>query len=249
MSKEETKKTKAIAKDVRSYYREMRKIKHHRFCSWEFCYSEFVKASKNPSRDEIIKLCIFLSAYLASWGMYRGSSFVLQKDFLVHEPIVKIILRKKYRQLQGMDCKNIRKEKNLRLIFKLREKIAAEYRLIRKDVNEKVNKDISGVLLSKILLGTLGCTPAYDDFLKKGIKKFGGLGESFSSGSIKKLCDFYIDNESKFSSISKRMKCRNIYGRKTCGYPEMKILDMAFWYAPYLEDQRKKKEKKKDRKR
>ena len=26
--------------------------------------------------------------YLSSWGMYRGSSFLLQKDYKIHKPII-----------------------------------------------------------------------------------------------------------------------------------------------------------------
>ncbi len=42
--------------------------------------------------ETIDMLALHLGFYLASWGMYRGSSFLLQKDYKVHVPIVKIII-------------------------------------------------------------------------------------------------------------------------------------------------------------
>jgi hypothetical protein len=36
--------------------------------------------------------CLHLSFYLASWGLYRGSSFLLWKDYLVHHDMVNRIL-------------------------------------------------------------------------------------------------------------------------------------------------------------
>ena len=34
-------------------------------------------------------LSLQLAFYLASWGMYRGSSFLIQKDYRVHIPVVR----------------------------------------------------------------------------------------------------------------------------------------------------------------
>ena len=53
-------------------------------------------------------LSLQLAFYLASWGMYRGSSFLLQKDYKVHEAVVKELLDSKYNCLFGLTCKMLR---------------------------------------------------------------------------------------------------------------------------------------------
>lgn len=45
--------------------------------------------------------------------MYRGSSFLLKKDYKVHIPIVKIILEERYNPLMGISVEEIRKDSNL----------------------------------------------------------------------------------------------------------------------------------------
>ena len=47
-------------------------------------------------------LSLHLAFYLASWGMYRGSSFLLQKDYKVLVPIVEEVLKPEYDCLFGV---------------------------------------------------------------------------------------------------------------------------------------------------
>ena len=49
-----------------------------RYTSFDYCYNYF-KANENFQKD-IEKSCLVLGFYLASWGMLRGSSFLLQKS-------------------------------------------------------------------------------------------------------------------------------------------------------------------------
>ena len=54
----------------------------HRYASFDFCYSYFYQVhvlneSKNEDKE---KSCMVLWSYLASWGMLRGSSKLLQKS-------------------------------------------------------------------------------------------------------------------------------------------------------------------------
>lgn len=40
-----------------------------------------------------------LAFYLASWGMLRGSSFLLQKDYLIHNYFIEeVVMNKNYHQ-------------------------------------------------------------------------------------------------------------------------------------------------------
>ena len=70
------------------FYNELRVDECGRFRSWEHNYKVFHDARKNDNPDYNY-LSLHLSFYLASWGMYRGSSFLLQKDYRIHIPIIK----------------------------------------------------------------------------------------------------------------------------------------------------------------
>ena len=69
------------------------KQKNHRYLSWEHCYQQFrlVRLERDKKEPDLDYLSLQLAFYLASWGMYRGSSFLLQRDYKVHIPIVKEI--------------------------------------------------------------------------------------------------------------------------------------------------------------
>lgn len=67
-----------------------------RYRSWEYCYEYFLR---DRQQIDIKDACLNLAFYLASWGMYRGSSFLLQQDYIIHDLAVnKILSQKKYFQ-------------------------------------------------------------------------------------------------------------------------------------------------------
>lgn len=90
-------------------------------------------------------MCLHLAFYLASWGMYRGSSFLLQKDYRVHYDVLKEILNERYNSLWNIDCEELTKENNLNLIFEISEKIREIY--IRKRNNLDGLEDVSEILI------------------------------------------------------------------------------------------------------
>lgn len=90
-------------------------------------------------------MCLHLAFYLASWGMYRDSSFLLQKDYRVHYDVVKEILNERYNSLWNIDCEELTKENNLNLIFEISEKIREIY--IRKRNNLDGLEDVSEILI------------------------------------------------------------------------------------------------------
>ena len=137
-------------------------------------------------------LSLQLSFYLASWGMYRGSSFLLQKDYKVHIPAVKELLNEKYDNLAGIKCIDFRKESNQELFKKICEFLNEYYNKIREDVTGKEFKNgISSTLITKILMGIFGCVPVYDRYFIAGIKKHKVAIGNFNINSIMQIIDFY----------------------------------------------------------
>lgn len=86
---------------AQTFYDDARANENGRSRSWEHCYRVFRDARTDPSPDYDY-LSLHLAFYLASWGMYRGSSFLLQKDYKVLSPIVEEILKPEYDCLLGL---------------------------------------------------------------------------------------------------------------------------------------------------
>lgn len=72
--------------------------------AWEECYLAFWKAraarptdGTSPEYEQLKEqACLRLAVYLASFGMYRGSSFISGLDASAHMPVVELLLEKKY---------------------------------------------------------------------------------------------------------------------------------------------------------
>lgn len=218
------------------YYDMVRSDIHGRYQSWEHCYGIFSKLKdKKLSKDDFDYLSLHLSFYLASWGMYRGSSFLLQRDYTVHIPAIQELMKSQYRQLWGIKCSALEQAENLTTLFTLSEALKTIYNEIRIAANQSINKPapsvgISDVLITKILMGTMGCVPAYDRFFCSAVKHCKASSALFSKQSIKKLCLFYEQHREIFE------KCRAEMSQGWIDYPQMKVIDMCFWQIGYDED-------------
>ena len=209
-----------------NFYYQMKNIPNHRYLSWEHCYSRFIKARSKKNYD-IDNLSLHLSFYLASWGMYRGSSFLLQRDYKVHCPIVEEILKPEYDVLVALNFEDLLNNKNKQqeMLKKLSDKLTSIYGKIRKDVIQKeIKKDASSVLLTKVLLGTLACTPAYDRFFVDAIKSEKITTGNYNLCSMLGLAEFYQEHSEDFEKVRKIM--RLVDGTI---YLQMKFIDMGLW--------------------
>ena len=158
---------------AQTFYDDARANENGRSRSWEHCYRVFRDARTDPSPDYDY-LSLHLAFYLASWGMYRGSSFLLQKDYKVHTPIVEKVLKPEYDCLFGLACMDVRNSDVRVQLMELSDDIADDFRPIRNEVAGRVVEyPVSPILITKILLGTLGCVPAYDTFFEKGVRHLG----------------------------------------------------------------------------
>lgn len=190
------------------------KSKNHRYKSWEHCYRHFGNIS---NRDTA---CLHLAFYLASWGMYRGSSFLLQKDYLFFEPVVNHLLG--YHSLRGLGIETAARslEEAGKNIIKLKNELQ---RIISRQAGGSRSNPVSEILISKIMLGTLGCVPAYDRYVKAGLKAEGLHHQSFNLKSFKEIVGFGVENMEAIRIL------RRVTRNNGLEYPDMKILDMYFW--------------------
>ena len=205
------------------FYNQLKQDENGRYRSWEYCYKQFHDGRNNPNAD-IDYLSLHLAFYLASWGMYRGSSFLLQKDYRIHIPVIQEILMEKNDPLFGIECVGLKKTENQKLLVGLNKFMNIYYNDIRLSVKEtEPQNKLSVTLITKILMGTLGCVPAYDRYFIAGVKSQNVTTMNYNMGSVLKLVDFYERNKEQLEQARKLL---NVY---ELPYPQMKMLDMGFW--------------------
>lgn len=212
---------------AQTFYADARRDENGRSRSWEHCYRVFRDARTDPSPD-CDYLSLHLAFYLASWGMYRGSSFLLQKDYKVLTPIVEEILKPEYDCLFGVACADLREPGVQEQLANASDYIAKHFGPIRDEVaGREVPTPVSPVLITKILMGTLGCVPAYDRFFEEGAKYLGLEKKSYNEDSLLELADIYEEYNDRLEEARRRMRTDDLT------YPQMKLLDMGFWQVGF----------------
>jgi len=215
---------------AQTFYDDARRDENGRSRSWEHCYRVFRDARTEPSPD-CDYLSLHLAFYLASWGMYRGSSFLLQKDYKVLSPVVEEVLKPEYDCLFGVACVGLREDEVQGSLEKLYKYIAKNFQPIRNEVaGREVPTPVSPVLITKILMGTLGCVPAYDRFFQDGVATYKVTTQEYSSNSVLKLVDFYEEHNDRLEEARRGMRVGDLT------YPQMKLLDMGFWQVGFEKD-------------
>ena len=216
-----------------------------RYRSWEWCHQvfldkkkEYARATGNRKKEIIDYLSLHLAFYLASWGMYRGSSYLLQRDYKCHKKTVKTILQRRYDKLWDYQPNKRNLAAVTKLLFGDKKGI---YFLIKESYPgyDGENDSPTETLITKILLGTFGCIPAFDRFLKSGIKAFKEKHQG---------CDLTQSIENKGKNKGKTFRALVDFAIKyedalkvesAINYPPMKCVDMYFWEVGYELDSEK----------
>ena len=217
---------------IRTYFNETVKDSHGRYMSWRHCYNAFVENRNDADEKMFDYLAMHLAFYLASWGMYRGSSFLLQKDYKVHIPVVRILLEKKYDPLVGISAEGLTEDVNLDLLEEVGERIRIAYAAEQPSFEGVTNK-ATDTLVTKILLGTLGCVPAYDRYYVQAVKRYNISAGVYNKKSVRDVAVYYLSHKDEFESLREELS--------TCGtrYPAMKLMDMCMWQLAFETDKRK----------
>jgi len=208
--------------DIKAKVQEFQKIAFpdHRYSSFDYCYNYFFKIDSQQVNSDIEKACAFLGFYLASWGMFRGSSFLLQKSYKYFIPVVNYIseIEPSIWDYKPSDYLEERKRKKVIKIYE--------------DIKEKVIEDDNQAktLVTKIMLGTIGIVPAYDEYFCKTFKKVDPKVSKFSvfnEDSLIVLGNFYQKNQKEIDQLSKKIKTKRFEDdSEYLQYPQAKIIDM-----------------------
>ena len=211
--------TASIVEIIKQYLSCITADEFHRYKSWDNCFKSFSTSTKTDNQ------ILVLAFYLASWGMYRGSGGLLQKNHLIHRGAVDIIFSKSIQTLKCNETTEIKKE-NIKAILSVKDELAKHYGSIYFTKGAEKPKPISptDTLLSKIILGTLGCAPAYDRYFIDGLKEMKMKHTGFNEASLNELFNFIDDNKNEIDQAQKLIKTKT-----QNHYPIIKILDMYFW--------------------
>jgi len=194
---------------------------HDRDRSWEHCYQYFRAADAETIGKHRDQAALQLGFYLASWGMYRGSSFLLQYAYTIHVGAVDSLIESNFSPLWspsfGASSNDVALASR---ILDLCQRIKDVYQPFAK----AIDKNVSDILLTKVVLGTSGCFPAWDTYFHEGYKHCGFSPPSrLSTAFIQGVLRFCLNHLSEFQAEQKRIE--QAHGMR---YPLMKLVDMYF---------------------
>lgn len=212
-----------VRQNIKTYIKEGRKTPTGRYTSFDYCYNYFYSFRKKPeklaSKTNIEKSCLQLGFFLASWGMYRGSTTVLSKSVKHFEALIKTVIAREDSKIYWKIDVNEYNDKNIQLLLVLKEKI-----------EDALGNNPSDTLVTKIMLGIFGNTPAFDVNFKKGMRRYKYGVYKFKEQSLKTISKFYEHHTKALSSRIPTFKFSN--GQKTnIMYTKAKLVDMAAFQA------------------
>ncbi len=209
-----------------SFHNFLKKDTFNRYESWKHCYESFGDTNKDNDY-----LALHLGFYLASWGMYRGSTGLLQKDYKIHIGAVAII-KKYYKDLRCSKNFEVSKD-SINKILELKKELYDYYNgfnyQTKRNTFEK--KPPTDTLLSKIILGTLGCTPAFDRYFNDGVKAHKIKATRFSQNDFEELFKFIERNRTEIVQFQNKL-----FHEERIYYPIFKSVDMFFWNEGYAKE-------------
>jgi len=194
-------------------------IFNHRNSSFDYCYNYFRNVDISI---DVEKSCLALGFYLASWGMLRGSGFLLQRSYKYYEKLILYVAKqqKEKEYLWNIDVNSYPENY---------EQLQTIYEEIKEIVIEPAKAHLT--IITKIMLGVYGFVPAYDSYF---IKTFNNLSKGktsfnkFSKQSLEAIYQFYIEHRSEIDKLSNDIHVLNFDGKfdDNNHYTRAKIIDM-----------------------
>jgi hypothetical protein len=199
---------------------------HHRYRSWEHCYGYFHRTTPKDIAVDRQQAALQLGFYLASWGMYRGSSFLLQHAYTAHLGVIDQIVAPRFsalweREFAGGDA-------DTELVLVILDAADAIREAYRPFAPAAESRQASDTLVTKVILGTFGCLPACDRYFIDGWKSEGFKYSYLNSKFVGRVLSFCRDN---LSSLREEQATIEHNGRMR--HPLMKLVDMYFWQTGY----------------
>jgi len=178
-----------------------------RYRSWAHCYKAF--REYRHDKENIDLLCLHLAWYMASWGMLRGSSYLLKMDYFVHKPLVRAVVSGKFDLLFD----DTHGRHMIPLTIKFTDEIQKAYG----------HRPLTDTFITKLILGIFGTAPAFDRFFRYAAIKYSVCSGTFNKKSLGLLWDFYEQHNEELEKLREFLVVEDIR------YTPMKMLDMCLF--------------------
>lgn len=192
--------------------------------SYDHCYNYFAD-TKDPTAD-LEKSCAVLGFYLASWGMYRGSTYLQQETNSSHlAPAIRAIqiLRP---TLAGIDLNNY-SEKN-------RDLVLSAYGDIRDALQIRQRSQVT--IVTKVMVAAFGCIPAFDRNFSQAFRRVLQPHARLPHGRVdsdvlRMLAAFYLANRDDIEKLHQESRTVAFGTDTVTGHrlSRAKIVDMYFY--------------------
>lgn len=177
-----------ITGNIKDYLNDRSPVR--RYSSFDYCFNYFgdfydsdnIEAMASPANIQLS--CLHIGFYLASWGMLRGSSFLLQKSIKHYEQMISVIA-KMPRVCWQIDLDTYSNE-SISLLLEIHKHI---FNSLGED-----DENASTTLITKIMLGIFGNVPALDDYFSHGFC----CSKSLSKSLLLRISDYYQTNREEF---------------------------------------------------
>jgi len=188
-----------------------------RYASFDYCFNYFqsfrdqgdIPLLASPERME--QSCLQLGFYLASWGMLRGSSALLQHSSKSLEPLISALAITP-QPLWEIDANSYTDDR----IHALLDQGSSLRRLIPGGASD--------TLITKVMLGVFGSVPAFDTLFKRGL----GVA-TFGPKALRAVSRFYTE----FADLIEKYRVPtlgfNSGSPTTRLYTRAKVIDMIFF--------------------
>jgi hypothetical protein len=198
-----------------------------RYTSFDYCFNYF---QSHRERDEVARLaapegmqasCLQLGFYLASWGMFRGSGLLIGRSAKQFEPVMELIAQTP-RETWEIDAHCYTDEacgKIVDLSERIRQALRDPARALRYP---------SGTLATKVMLGVFGNVPAFDTYVRKGLRQELGVSR-FGAGALREIGRFYRDNAAIINSHREPTLDFDTGKATDRVYSRAKVIDMTFY--------------------
>lgn len=202
----------SIARNAERYLRS--RTPEARYASFDYCFNYFQSFRDEPrrlvARDQMQTSCLQLGFYLASWGMFRGSTDLLQHSARYLQRVIQEIASAP-RTMWGMDVDQY--AEGAPMIVEMAERLTGA-----------LEGGASDTLTTKILLGTFGAVPAFDTYFKRGFKVW-----TFNVKSLTAIGDFYRRHSSEIDRYREPTLAFETGAPTSLRYTRAKVIDMVFF--------------------
>ncbi|ORW16422.1 hypothetical protein AWC18_18780 [Mycolicibacter nonchromogenicus] len=166
--------------------------------SYDHCYNYFIDHHDRLT-DDVEKSCAVLGHYLASWGMYRGSSYLFKHTNSAHfVPLIEYV-RDSAVELRSIDLPEY--ESKI-------DRISSAY----KEVGELALGGTTSVrvtLATKIMIAAFGCVPAFDTYFRMGMQRIQQdlprrqrvAFDQLDEPRLRRLSEFYRANQADIDQL------------------------------------------------